>query len=177
LRIKITAKLLKIAISAGRKRDYSAVGERFWFKSRYKTEGILCVFRGLVLQSWAKRSGDPPISSFEDSARKKGSGAHTAPHGLPFHLIQVLLSPMLIRRTEPCGLWRDGEPEPCGRWQWPFSGGSHGLWICDDGWADRYASFGTPPVIKVMGFHLCSTAKIGRSKTILHPIQGHSVAL
>ena len=112
-------------------------------------------FKTFKTKSWGKRSGDPPISSFEDSARKKGSGEHTAPHGLPFHLIQVLLSPMLIRRTEPCGLWRDGEPEPCGRWQWPFSGGSHGLWICDDGWADRYASF----VLHLLSKdHICSTA-------------------
>ena len=134
-------------------------------------------FKTFKTKSWGKRSAEQRRDIRSVYPRKKGSGAHTAPHGLPFHLIQVLLSPMLIRRTEPCGLWRDGEPEPCGRWQWPFSGGSHGLWICDDGWADRYASFGTPPVIKVMGIHLCSTAKIGRSKTILHPIQGHSVAL
>ena len=34
-----------------------------------------------------------------------------------FQYAVVLTTFLLIRRTEPCGPWHDGGPEPCGRWQ------------------------------------------------------------
>ena len=66
-----------------------------------------------------------------------------------------------IKRTEPYGPLRGGEPKPCGHWMLPFSYGNREPWICGDGWVDRYASCG----IHLL-FSICSTAHFAPQQDI-----------
>ena len=83
-------------------------------------------------------------ANYDESVPKiKRGGAKHRPAHKP--LLLLLNGSASLRRTEPCGPLHGGGREPYGRWKMPFSGGSHEPWNDDDGWADRYASCGTPP--------------------------------
>ena len=71
--------------------------------------------------------------------RQKNS---TAPIDLALFDLELHLS-----RTGGPGRRDDGGTAPCGRWPWPSACGSRGPCCADASWADRYASFGTPPVL------------------------------
>ena len=100
-----------------------------------------------ISRSRAARMGQKNRSGatryFESVPKIKRGGAKHRPAHKPLLLLQNCSAS--LRRTEPCGPLHGGGREPYGRWKMPFSGGSHEPWNDDDGWADRYASCGTPP--------------------------------
>ena len=121
------------------------VGQR-GFLPQDKVEGrrnTWCISRSSKRSVAGKGPLIRPKRIFESPHKIKRGGAKHRPAHKPLLLLQNCSAS--LRRTEPCGPLHGGGREHYGRWKMPFSGGSHEPWNDDDGWADRYASCGTPP--------------------------------
>ena len=90
-------------------KNHQTAGVRCLHKARIKTEGILCVFRGLYNAALRRQIRRSPASCFKHMPNKKGAGRILSftPLQLLFAFARLFrycfIQGLCIRQTEPCG--------------------------------------------------------------------------